>query len=70
MLLEMSFVLAIIVPTESSTNLGGYVTTQRSNYACGKRGAWLFVHKVPFMLQEQVKTTKKNKTGFFFARKR
>ena len=31
-------------------------------------GAWLFVHKVPFMLQEHVKTTKTNKTRFFSAK--
>ena len=30
----------------------------------------LFVHKVPFMLQEPVKTTKTDKTRFFLARKR
>ena len=35
-----------------------------------KCGAWLFVHKVPFLLQEHVKTTKTDKTRFFFARKR
>ena len=63
MSLEMCFVLASIVPTERS--LGGYVTTPRSIYACGKSGAWLFVHKVPFMLQELVKTTKTDKTRFF-----
>ena len=55
---------------EKSESLGGYVTTPRSIYACGKCGAWLFVHKVTFMLQEHVKTTKTNKTPFFFARKR
>ena len=27
-------------------SLVGYVTTPRSIYACGKGGAWLFVHKV------------------------
>ena len=43
---------------------GGYVTTPRCIYACGKCGAWLFVHKVPFMLQEHVKTTKTDKTRF------
>ena len=51
-------------------SLGGYVTTPRSIYACGKCGAWCFVHKVPFMLQEHVKTTKTDKTRFFIARKR
>ena len=51
-------------------SLGGYVTTPRSIYACGKCGAWLFVHKVPFMLQEHVKTTKTDKTQFFFAREK
>ena len=44
--------------------LGGYVTTPRSIYACGNCGAWLFVHKVPFMLQEHEKTTKTDKTLF------
>ena len=51
-------------------SVGGYVTTPRSIYACRKCGAWLFVHKVPFMLQDHVKTTKTDKIRFFFARKR
>ena len=50
-------------------SLGGYVTTPKSIYASGKRGGWLFVHKVPFILQEHVKTIKTDKTGFFFAKK-
>ena len=50
-------------------SLGGYVATPRSICGCGKCGAWLFVHKVPFLLQEHVKTTKTDKTRFFFARK-
>ena len=33
-------------------------------------GDWLFVHKVPFTLQEHVKTTKTDKTRFFIAKKR
>ena len=70
MLLEMSIVLASIVPTERNASLlGGYVATPRSIYGCEKRGAWLFVHKVRFMLQEHVKTTKTDKTRFFFAKK-
>ena len=48
----------------------GYLTTPRSIYGCGKCGAWLFVQKVPFMLQEHVKTTKTDKIRFFFAEKR
>ena len=55
---------------EKCESVGGYVTNPRPIYACGKCGAWLFVHKVPFMLQEHVKTTKPDKTRFFFARKR
>ena len=47
----------------------GYVTTPRSTYACEKCGAGLFVHKVPFTLQEHVKTTRGDKTGFFFVKK-
>ena len=55
---------------EKCESLGGYVTTPRSIYACRMSGAWLFVHKVPLMLQEHVKTTKTDKTRFFFAEKR
>ena len=55
---------------EKCESIGGYVTTPRSIYGCGKCGAWLFVHKVPFMLQEHVKTTQTDKTRFFFGRKR
>ena len=54
---------------EKCKSIGGYVTTPRSIYSCGKCGAWLFVHKVPFTLQEHVKTTKTDKTRFFFAKK-
>ena len=50
-------------------SLDGYVRTPRSIFGCGKCGTWLFVHKVPFMLQEHVKTTKTDKTRFFFAKK-
>ena len=46
-------------------SIGGYVTTPRSIYGCGKCGAWLFVRKAPFALQEHVKTTKTDKTRFF-----
>ena len=48
----------------------GYVKTPRSLFGCGKCGVWLFLHKVPFKLQEHVKMTKTDKTGFFFAKKR
>ena len=54
---------------EKCESIGGYVTTPRSIYGCGKCGAWLFLHKVPFKLQEHVKTTKTDKTRFFFAKK-
>ena len=54
---------------EKCESLGGYVTTPRSIYACGKCGAWLFVHKVLFMLQEHVKTTEADKICFLFAGK-
>ena len=50
-------------------SLGGYVTTPRSIYACGKCGAWLFVHIFLFVLQEHVKTTKTDKLRFFFQKK-
>ena len=54
---------------EKCKSIGGYVTTPRSIYGCDNCGAWLFVHKVPFKLQEHVKTTKTDKTRFFFAKK-
>ena len=56
--------------TEKCESPDGYVTSPRSIHFCGKCGAWLFVHKVPFMLQEHVKTTKTDKTRFFFATKK
>ena len=37
---------------EKCKSIGGYVTTPRSIYGCDLCGAWLFVHKVPFTLQE------------------
>ena len=43
---------------EKCKPIGGYVTTLRSIYGFDKYGAWLLVHKVPFTLQEHVKTTK------------
>ena len=55
---------------EKCESIGGYVTTPRSIYGCGKCGAWLFLHKAPFALQQHVKMTKTDKTRFFFARKR
>ena len=54
---------------ENCESLGGYVTTLRSIRGCGECGAWLFVHKVPFMLQDHVNTTKTDKTRFFFVKK-
>ena len=55
---------------EKCESIGGYVSSLRSIYGCGKCGAWLFVHKVPFMLQEHVKTTQTDKTRFFFSKER
>ena len=55
---------------EKCKSIGGYVTTPRSIYGCDNCGAWLFVHKVPFKLQEDVKMTKTDKTRFSFAKKR
>ena len=54
---------------EKSKSIGGYVTTPRSIYGCENCVAWLFVHKVPFTLQEHVKTKRTAKTRFFFAKK-
>ena len=50
--------MCIVLESES---IGGYVTTPRSIHGCAKCGAWLFVHKVLFKLQEHVMTTKTEK---------
>ena len=55
---------------EKCESLDGYVSILRSIYGCGKCGAWFFVHNVPFMLQEHIKTTKLDKTRFFAQKKR
>ena len=55
---------------EKCESLGGYVTTQRSIFGCGKCRAWLFAHKIPFLLQEHVKITKRDETRFLSAKKR
>ena len=54
---------------EKCESIGGYATTQRSIYGCGTCGAWLFVHKAPFTLQEHVKTTKTDKLAFSLPRR-
>ena len=54
---------------EKCKSIGGYVTTPRSIYGCDNCGAWLFVHKYPFTLQEHVKTTKTDRTRSFFTKK-
>ena len=54
---------------EKCKSIAGYVTTPRPINGCDNCGAWLFVHKVPFTLQEHVKTTKTDKTRFFSAKK-
>ena len=55
---------------EKCETIGCYVTTQRSIYGCGRRGACLFVQKLLFTLQEHVKTNKIVEKRFFFAKKR
>ena len=52
--------------TEKCKSFGCFVTTPRSINGCGNFAAWLFVHKVPFKLQEHVKTTKTDKARFFW----
>ena len=54
---------------EKCESADGYVTTPRSIYGCGKSGAWLFVHKVLFVSQEHIKTTKTDKTRFSLLKK-
>ena len=54
---------------EKCKSIGGSVTIPRSIFGCDNCGAWLFVHKVPFTLQEHIKTAKTDNTRFFFAKK-
>ena len=70
MLLEMCIVLANIDSTERNANLlKVYVATPRSNFVCGKCGAWLSVHKILFTLQELVKRRKTDNVRLFLAKK-
>ena len=55
---------------EKCKSIGAYVTTLRSVYGFDNCGAWLSVHKVPFTLQEYVKTTKTDKTAYSLLKKR
>ena len=55
---------------EKCESIAAYVTTPRSIYGCGKCGDWLLLHKVPFTLQEHVKTTKTDRTRFSLLKKR
>ena len=50
-------------------SIGGFVKNPRSIFAFGNFGAWLFVHKLPFTLQDHVKTTRTDKTRTFIAKK-
>ena len=50
---------------EKCEAIGGNVTTPRSTYGCGKCGALLFAHKIPFLLQEHVNTTQTDRTRLF-----
>ena len=65
-------IVDVLCPHKYSSNRekcdspGAYVTIPRSFHGFGKLGALLFVQKVPFMLQEHVKTTRTDKTRFFF----
>ena len=54
---------------EKCESLDDYVTNPRSIYGSGKCGAWFFVDKVPFTLQEHVRTTKTDKTRFFLLKR-
>ena len=66
----MCFVLAnIVINREKCKSIGGYVTIPRSIYGCDNCGAWLFVHEVPFKLQEHVRRQKQTKHAFSLLKK-
>ena len=52
---------------EKCKSIGGYVTTPRFIYGCDNCGAWLFVHKVPFKLQDtRARKDDKNRQNTLF----
>ena len=69
MLLEMCCPGKYCFNREKCESLDGYISNPRYNYGCGECRTWLFAHKIPFMLQEHVKTTQTDKTRFFIAKK-
>ena len=50
---------------EKCESIGGYVTTPRSIYGCGKCGAWLFLHEVPFPFTGARKDDKNRQNTLF-----
>ena len=50
---------------EKCDSLDGYVTTPRSIFACGKCGAWLFVHKV-LLYVSRARKNDKNRINTLF----
>ena len=49
--------------------LDAHIITPGSMCRCGKFGAWSLIHKVPFTLEEHVKTINTDDTRFFFQKK-
>ena len=49
---------------EKCESLDGYVTTPRSIYGCGKRGAQLLDHKVPFVTRARKDDKNRQNTHF------
>ena len=56
----------LLFQQEKCESFDGYVTIPKTIYSYGKCGFLLFVDKAPFILQEHVKTTKTDKTRFFW----
>ena len=54
---------------EKCESIGGYVIIPRSIYGCGKCGAWLFVHKVPFYVTRARKDHKNRQNTFLLLEK-
>ena len=54
---------------EKYESVDGYVTNPRSVYGCGNFGAWFFIQKTLFMLQEHVRAIKTDRTRYFLVKK-
>ena len=69
-LLELCIVLESFVSTEKCESIGGYVTTPRCIYGCGKCGAWLFCSQSSFYVTRACKHDKNRQNTLFICQEK